>query len=75
MERRAYSVLGGKIGRIKVSNMDPAWLAERLTSRENYWASRRGKGEGLQYPEARVTRGTVRTSAEEWMTRCVSDIR
>ena len=30
MERRAYSVLGGKIGRIKVSNMDPAWLAERL---------------------------------------------
>ena len=30
MESRAYGVLGGKIGRIKASNVDPAWLAERL---------------------------------------------
>ena len=30
MESRARGVLGGKIGRIKVSNVNPAWLAERL---------------------------------------------
>ena len=32
MERRAYGVLGGKIERIKYSNVDPAWLAEQLLS-------------------------------------------
>ena len=30
MEKREYGVLGGKIGRIKCSNVDPVWLAERL---------------------------------------------
>ena len=30
MEEREYGVLGGKIGRIKGSNMDPAWLAGEL---------------------------------------------
>ena len=30
MESRAHGVLGGKIGRIKVSNVNPGWLAERL---------------------------------------------
>lgn len=30
MERRAYGVLGGKLDRIKTSNVNPAWLAERL---------------------------------------------
>ena len=32
MERRAYGVLGGKVERIKASNVDPAWLAEKLVS-------------------------------------------
>ena len=32
MERRAYGVLGGKVERIKCSNVDPAWLAEQLLS-------------------------------------------
>ena len=30
MERRAHGVLGGKIGRIKSSSVDPVWLAEKL---------------------------------------------
>ena len=30
MEKRAHGVLGGKIGRIKSSNVDPVWLAEKL---------------------------------------------
>ena len=30
MESRAYGVLGGKVGRIKSSNVDPAWLARQL---------------------------------------------
>ena len=30
MEERAHGVLGGKIGRIKRSNVDPAWLAGEL---------------------------------------------
>ena len=30
MESRAYGVLGGKVGRIKSSNVDPAWLAQKL---------------------------------------------
>ena len=30
MEERAYGVLGGKLGRIKRSNVDPAWLAGEL---------------------------------------------
>ena len=30
MEERAYGVLRGKIGRIKGSNVDPAWLAGEL---------------------------------------------
>ena len=30
MESPAYGVLGGKVGRIKSSNVDPAWLAGRL---------------------------------------------
>ena len=30
MEERAYGVLRGKIGRIKRSNVDPAWLAGEL---------------------------------------------
>ena len=30
MEEREYGVLGGKIGRIKRSNVDPAWLAGEL---------------------------------------------
>ena len=30
MENRAHGVLGGKIGRIKSSNVNPVWLAERL---------------------------------------------
>ena len=30
MESRAYGVLGGKMGRIKGSNVDPAWLAGQL---------------------------------------------
>ena len=30
MERPAYGVLGGKIGRIKSSSVDPVWLAEEL---------------------------------------------
>ena len=30
MERRAFGVLGGKTERIKVSNVDPAWLAGEL---------------------------------------------
>ena len=30
METRAHGVLGGKIGRIKQSNVNPAWLADQL---------------------------------------------
>ena len=30
MESRAHGVLGGKIGRIKSSNVNPGWLAEQL---------------------------------------------
>ena len=30
MEKRAHGVLGGKIGRIRESNVDPAWLAGEL---------------------------------------------
>ena len=30
MEKRAHGVLGGKIGRIRESNVDPAWLAGKL---------------------------------------------
>ena len=30
MEKRAHGVLRGKIGRIKESNVDPAWLAGKL---------------------------------------------
>ena len=30
MESRAHGVLGGKIGRIKISNVNPGWLAEQL---------------------------------------------
>ena len=30
MEKRAFGVLGGKIERIKASNVDPAWLAWEL---------------------------------------------
>ena len=30
METIAYGVLGGKIGRIKDSSVDPAWLASQL---------------------------------------------
>ena len=30
MEKRAFGVLGGKIERIKASNVDPAWLAGEL---------------------------------------------
>ena len=30
MESRAYGVLGGKVGRIKASNVDPVWLAQQL---------------------------------------------
>ena len=30
MESRAHGVLGGKIGRIKNSNVNPGWLAEQL---------------------------------------------
>jgi len=30
MDKRAHGVLRGKIGRIKESNVDPAWLAGKL---------------------------------------------
>ena len=30
MEKQAHGVLGGKIGRIRESNVDPAWLAGEL---------------------------------------------
>ena len=30
MESRAHGVLGGKIGRIKNSNVNPGWLADQL---------------------------------------------
>ena len=30
MEKRAHGALRGKIGRIKESNVDPAWLAGEL---------------------------------------------
>ena len=30
MESRAYGVLGGKLERIKISNVDPTWLAAEL---------------------------------------------
>ena len=30
METRAHGVLGGKIGRIKQSNVNPVWLADQL---------------------------------------------
>ena len=30
MEKRAHGVLDGKIGRIKSSNVDPVWLAQKL---------------------------------------------
>ena len=33
MEKRAHGVLGGKIGRIKCSNIDPGWLAEQLVTK------------------------------------------
>lgn len=34
MEPRAHGVLGGKIGRIKESNVNPVWLAEELFAAE-----------------------------------------
>ena len=55
MEERAYGVLGGKIGRIKRSNVDPAWLSEQLLSAKIIGKSdvERMKDPALSKPERR----------------------
>ena len=55
MEERAYGVLGGKIGRIKRSNVDPAWLSEQLFSAKIIGKSdmERAKDVAIPKPERR----------------------
>ena len=55
MESRAYGVLGGKIGRIKSSNVDPVWLAERLQAERIIGQSHveKAKDDSIPEPERR----------------------
>ena len=55
MESRAYGVLGGKIGRIKTSNVDPVWLAERLQAERIIGQSHveKAKDDSIPEPERR----------------------
>ena len=55
MESRAYGVLGGKIGRIKASNVDPVWLAERLQAERiiGHRDLERAKDDSIPKPERR----------------------
>ena len=55
MERRAYGVLGGKVERIKSSNVDPAWLARRLVEAEIIGEEdeERAKNASIPKPERR----------------------
>ena len=55
MERPAYGVLGGKIGRIKSSSVDPVWLAEELLAAKIIGKKdlERAKNDGTPKPERR----------------------
>ena len=52
MERRAHGVLGGKISRIKESNVDPAWLAQRLYSAKIIGKADEERAKKSDVPEA-----------------------
>ena len=51
MEERAYGVLGGKIGRIKRSNVDPVWLAERLQDAKIIGQSDEDRAKNVSIPK------------------------
>ena len=52
MESRAHGVLGGKISRIKESNVDPAWLAQRLYSAKIIGKADEERAKKSDVPEA-----------------------
>ena len=52
MERRAYGVLGGKVERIKASNVDPGWLAEKLVSAKIIGKIEEERAKKADVPEA-----------------------
>ena len=52
MEKRAYGVLGGKVERIKASNVDPAWLAEKLVSAKIVGKIEEERAKKADVPEA-----------------------
>ena len=56
METRAHGVLGGKIGRIKSSNVDPVWLAQKLLTANiiGEYDLEKAKDVGIPKPERRA---------------------
>ena len=56
METRAHGVLGGKIGRIKSSNVDPVWLAQKLLTADIIGENdfEKAKDAGIPKPERRA---------------------
>ena len=55
MEKRAHGVLGGKIGRIRSTNVDPVWLAEELHAAKIIGKKdlERAKNDEISEPERR----------------------
>ena len=52
MESPAHGVLGGKVGRIKGSNVDPAWLAEKLVAEKIIGKTDEERAKMAEVPEA-----------------------